>query len=313
MYFNAAGEKVSRARWKAMYDAFKNRQELIKAGFTRRDLMKMGLLTSGGMLAAKFGLSSRAFASSWSGGSNCYSGNTGCGNCASPVTTPWQLPMPIPPVRQPIALSAPTGPAPTIAPNNAINPATGLAYEGRTRAHQSPIGSNSVLPFPATVVYQVNQQVANVQMAPDLPLQRLWTFDGISPGGTYVARYGTPILIRNYNNLPSDNGGFGINSVTTHLHNGHTPSESDGFPCDYFASGQYYDQYYPNQLAGFLSTHQATNGDINEALSTLWYHDHREGFTAQNVYKGLVGHFILFNNYDTGEDRKSTRLNSSHG
>ena len=39
MYFNANGERVSRARWKAMYDAFKNRQELIKAGFTRRDLI----------------------------------------------------------------------------------------------------------------------------------------------------------------------------------------------------------------------------------------------------------------------------------
>lgn len=309
MYLNANGERVSRARWKAMYDAFKNRQELIKAGFTRRELMKMGLLTSGGMLVAKLGLSTRAFAYSWGSG-NCYSGTSGCGNCASPVTTPWQLPMPIPPVKQPIPLSSLTGPAPTIAPNNAINPATGLAYEGRTRAHQSPIGSNSVLPFPAAFVYQVKQQVANVQMAPDLPLQRLWTFDGISPGATYVARYGTPILIRNYNNLPSDNGGFGINSVSTHLHNAHMPSESDGFPCDYFASGQYYDQYYPNQLAGFLSTHQATNGDINEALSSLWYHDHREGFTSQNVYKGLVGHYILFNDYDTGDETTGFHLPS---
>jgi FtsP/CotA-like multicopper oxidase with cupredoxin domain len=132
----------------------------------------------------------------------------------------------------------------------------------------------------------------------------------MTPGPTYVARYGTPILIRNYNNLPSDNGGFGINSVSTHLHNAHNPSESDGFPCDYFASGQYYDQYYPNQLAGFLSTHQSTNGDINEALSTLWYHDHREGFTAQNVYKGLVGNYILFNDHDTGDETTGFRLPS---
>ena len=122
--------------------------------------------------------------------------------------------------------------------------------------------------------------------------------------------YGTPILIRNYNQLPSDNGGFGLNSVTTHLHNGHTPSESDGFPCDYFAAGQYYDQYYPNQLAGFLSTHQGTNGDINEALSSLWYHDHREGFTAQNVYKGLLGHYLLFNDFDTGNETTGFRLPS---
>ena len=308
MYYNAAGEKVSRRRWKEMYRAFKNRQELIKAGLDRRALFNMGLLTSAGLLIAKKGLSSRAWAD-WGSGS-CRHDTSGCGNCASPPTTPWTQLMPIPPVKQPIALSSLTGPAPTIAPNTAINPATGIPYEGRTRAHQSPIGSHSALPFPATVVYQVVQQAADVNVSDDLPPQRLWTFDGISPGPTYVAHYGTPILIRNRNLLPSDNGGFGLNSVSTHLHNGHTPSESDGFPCDYFAANQYYDQYYPNQLAGFLSTHQATNGDINEALSTLWYHDHREGFTAQNVYKGLVGSYILFNSLDTGDENTGYHLPS---
>jgi len=62
MYYKADGERVSRSRWKEMYQAFKNRQELIKAGFTRRDLIQMGLLTAGGMLVAKNGLSSRAYA-----------------------------------------------------------------------------------------------------------------------------------------------------------------------------------------------------------------------------------------------------------
>jgi FtsP/CotA-like multicopper oxidase with cupredoxin domain len=308
MYYNAVGERISRRRWKEMYRAFKNRQELIKAGLDRRTLFNMGLLTGAGLLIAKNGLSSRAWAD-WGSG-NCQYGTSGCGNCASPPTTPWTANMPIPPVKQPIAVSALTGPPPTIAPNNASNPATGLPYEGRTRAHQSPIGSNSNLPFPATVVYQVSQQVADINVSNDLPLQSLWTFDGVSPGPTYVAHYGTPILIRNYNHLPSDNDGFGLNSVTTHLHNGHTPSESDGFPCDYFAAGQYYDQYYPNQLAGFLSTHQATNGDISEALSTLWYHDHREGFTSQNVYKGLIGSYLLFNNFDTGDENTGFHLPS---
>jgi FtsP/CotA-like multicopper oxidase with cupredoxin domain len=308
MYYNANGERISRGRWKQLYQAFKNRQEIIKARLTRRDLLNMGLLTGAGMLVAKNGLSSRAYAD-WGSG-NCQFGTSGCGNCASPPVTPWTMDMPIPPVKQPISVSALTGPAPTIVPNNAINAATGLPFEGRTRAHQSPIGTNSNLPFPATVVYQVSQRASDVNVSNQLPLQRLWTFDGISPGPTYVAHYGTPILIRNYNNLPSDNGGFGLNSVTTHLHNGHTPSESDGFPCDYFAAGQYYDQYYPNQLAGFLSTHQATNGDINEALSTLWYHDHREGFTSQNVYKGLVGHYVLFNQFDTGDETTGFRLPS---
>ena len=59
MYFNSRGERVSRARWKEMYQAFLNRQELIKAGLTsRRDLMRLGLLTAAGMLIPKRGLSS---------------------------------------------------------------------------------------------------------------------------------------------------------------------------------------------------------------------------------------------------------------
>ena len=77
MYFNANGEQVSRRRWQEMYQALKNRQELIKAGFTRRDLLRMGLIGATGMLAAKSGLSSRVYAS-WGSGS-CRTGSTGCG------------------------------------------------------------------------------------------------------------------------------------------------------------------------------------------------------------------------------------------
>jgi FtsP/CotA-like multicopper oxidase with cupredoxin domain len=298
MYFNHRGERVSRARWKEMYQAFQNRQELVKAGLTsRRDLMRLGLLTAGGLLIPKRGLS-------W-GDNNCRYGSTGCGNCASPPTTPWTMSLPIMPVKQTTA--ALSGPAPSIDPNLTINPATGMPYEGRTRAHQAPpLG----FPFPTSTLYEVHQRAAQVQVSPSLPLQTLWTFDGVSPGPTYVAHYGTPFIVRNYNDLPTDNGGFGLNSVTTHLHNGHTPSESDGFPCDYFAAGQYYDQYYPNVLAGFNSTHVSTNGDINESLSTLWYHDHRENFTSQNVYKGLLGFFLLFNNSDTGDETTGFRLPS---
>jgi FtsP/CotA-like multicopper oxidase with cupredoxin domain len=297
MYFNSKGERVSRAQWKSMYNAFQNRQELVKAGLTsRRDLMKLGLLSGAGLMIAKNGLS-------W--GSSCGYGATGCGTCASPVTTPWTMNMPIPPVKQAIPVSSLTGPAPAINPNTAINPATGLAYEGRTRAHQAPaLGFQ----FPAATVYQVTQQQAQVNVSNQLPLQSLWTFDGVSPGPTYVAHSGTPVLIRNQNQLPAANGGFGLNSVSTHLHNAHNPSESDGFPTDFFGAGQYYDQYYPNALAGFNSTHKATNGDINESLGTLWYHDHRENFTSQNVYKGLLGFYLMFNQLDTGNETTGFRL-----
>jgi len=42
-----------------------------------------------------------------------------------------------------------------------------------------------------------------------------------------VAYYGTPILVRNVNNLSFDNSGFGNPSVSTHLHNSHTPRPRD--------------------------------------------------------------------------------------
>ncbi len=305
MYYDVHGNKISKSQWKKTYAAFKNRQEIIRAGLSRRDLAKMGLLTAAGYLVAKGGLSVGAQ-------TPLSSSRGGSGQCASPATTPFTMQLPIMPRKQSIALSSLTGPAPQINPNTTINPVTGIAFEGRTRPHQAPALG---FPFPPSVVYQVSQQAASVTMSPQLPQQTIWGFDGISPGPTYVANYGTPILVRNFNNLPSDNGGFGKASVTTHLHNGHTPSESDGFPCDFFAQGQYYDQYYPNVLAGFNSDHPPAPGqpitqagDINEAMSTLWYHDHRVDFTSQNVYKGLAGFFLLFNQFDTGNEGTGFRL-----
>ena len=289
MEFNVYGEKVSGARWREMTAALKRRQQIVAAGLSRRDLFKMGLLTRAGMLAPIAGLSARAQSFSSSG---CFHN---CGNqCASPATTPWTMQLPIMPVKQPVSSLSP---APTVNPNTS-------AGEGRTRPHQAPgVG----LPFPPPVLYQVTQQPGTVNMSNQLPAQTIWGFDGISPGPTYMSHYGSAALVRNVNNLPSSNGGFGINSVTTHLHNSHTPSESDGFPCDYFAQGQFYDQYYPNIQAGFASDHAPT-GDINESLSTLWYHDHRVDFTSQNTYKGLAGFYLLFNQFDTGNETTGFHL-----
>jgi len=57
---------------------------------------------------------------------------------------------------------------------------------------------------------------------------------GSSPGPTFHASYGEPILVRRINTLPEvgTNAGnanlrFALPSTTTHLHNAHTASESD--------------------------------------------------------------------------------------
>ena len=300
MYFNVYGEKVSRKRYREMVEAGKNRRELIAAGLTsRRDLMKLGLLTAGGMLVAKTGLSARASGQSTvNGGVNqlCVPNQP-----ASPPTTGFVQPLNV--MRQAIPVPSLT-PVPTIAPN----PGAG---ESRTDPHQV-IGG---IPFPPPVLYNFTQKAFSHRFSPGLPPQTIWGFDDghgvMSPGPTYAAQYGIGQLTRNHNALPplSQNGGFGMPSVTTHLHNGHTASESDGNPLDFFEIGHFYDQHYPNVLAGFASTNEP-NGDINESLSTLWYHDHRVDFTSQNTYKGLVGFYLLFNQFDTGNEETGFRLPS---
>src|SRR5437588_11370534 len=113
MYYNVFGEKVSKRRFKEMCEAAKNRRELIAAGLTsRRDLLKMGLLTAGGMLVAKSGLSARAQISTNnppSSGSNTSPGthqNCVPGNqTASPPTRAFVTPLTILPVAQTGVLS----------------------------------------------------------------------------------------------------------------------------------------------------------------------------------------------------------------
>jgi FtsP/CotA-like multicopper oxidase with cupredoxin domain len=288
---------------KRQLDVLKNRQELIKAGISRRDLLKLGLMTSTGLLVDGLSVSG-AFAQtttvSRSTSQSC--GSNGSSLCVvSPPIQPFLDLLPTPrdgTWRIQTAVSA-LSPTPTVAPNTA-------AGEGRTIAHQA------FNQFPPQKFYAVTQKAGALRITsdPTIAAQNMWGFAIGSPtdnnpinvpGPLYVEHYNVPILVRNFNQLPVDNGGFGKNSVTTHLHNGHTPSESDGNPCNYFELGQFYDQHYPNVLAGINSTHPGT-GDIKEAMSTLWYHDHRVDFTAQNTYKGLAGMYLLFNEFDSGDE-----------
>ncbi|MBE0604965.1 MAG: copper oxidase, partial [Deltaproteobacteria bacterium] len=98
-----------------------------------------------------------------------------------------------------------------------------------------------------------------IRFHPNMPVQEpnaLWTFDGTLPPKLLMARYGQPIVWRHYNALPIDpaaNRGFGLHTITTHEHNGHTPAESDGYANAFFFPGQFYDYRWPLQLAGYDS------------------------------------------------------------
>jgi FtsP/CotA-like multicopper oxidase with cupredoxin domain len=278
--------------------ARRNRVELIDAGLTRRDLGRMGLLGAGGLLIPKSGLSARAVSSA---------GDV-AGTASSPDTMPFVAPFRRLDVAEP-CLEPEMGAPPTEEPNT-------IGGEARARRHQrfSEFATHGTY-------YAMHEQQGYQVFHPELPPQRIWGFgelrrDGTVrppafPGPVYHERYGQPACVRMFNDLPplGEHVGFGRPETSTHLHNGHTPSESDGNPLDYFGPGRWYDYHYANILAGHdtWSEDPATGlrGDAREALSTLWYHDHRYDFTAQNTYRGLVGMYLLFGPQDSGDETDS--------
>jgi FtsP/CotA-like multicopper oxidase with cupredoxin domain len=185
----------------------------------------------------------------------------------SPPITPFVQPLPIMPIAQPVSQLDP-----------APNPGAHQRYSE----------------FQPKVFYDMVTQEVMQKFHPEMPPNAVWGYGGNVPGPTIHARYGEPVLMRIRNNLPANHVGFGLPSIATHLHNGHTASESDGYPGDYIASGAYRDHHYANWPAG---------GNPLEVMNTLWYHDHCLDFTAQNVVKGLAGFYLLFDELDSGDEK----------
>lgn len=277
-------------RDKALCAAQDLRRQVVEARLTRREMLKLGLLSGSGLLALTGGMWSRpAIAQT--------DDDTSVVPLPSPPTRPFVARMPIPPLLRPVSS---LNPHPTVEPNAA-------AGEGRTRSHQA------LLRFPPQKFYRMRFQQGMHAWHPDLPAGPVWGVNGIFPGPTLSMHYGEPVLVRIHNDLPAQNLGFGIPSITTHLHNGHTPSESDGFPGDYHTSGQWYDHHYPNQCAGIDAygdqySQYGGMGDYREALGTLWYHDHRLDFTAQNVYAGMAGMAPIYDALDSGDEHDPNPL-----
>jgi FtsP/CotA-like multicopper oxidase with cupredoxin domain len=228
---------------------------------------------------------------------------------------------------------------PQVPGNDALVTTYSNSLERIVALQQRNSGNN--VQFPPKRFYVLNVRQARHIFHPDPPYSTdggstIWGYDGIYPGPTFISRHGVPILVRIINGLYFDNeahprppgriaGGFGNPRISTHLHNGHTGSESDGNPVDvyppasalphlpqYPASIQnlkFRDHHYALFRAGLDPTVPAdkpapnkNDGDIAESVSTLWYHDHAMDFTSQNTYKGLVGYHLVFDEIDSGNE-----------
>ena len=63
--------------------------------------------------------------------------------------------------------------------------------------------------FPAQKFYTLDTGVGWHSFHAQLAPQEIWGYDRMLPGPTFVARYGVPIIVRNYNKLPANSVGFG--------------------------------------------------------------------------------------------------------
>ena len=232
----------------------------------------------------------------------------------SPPTTPWveELPRAITPLA-----TAPLSPPPQLTANTAAGE---IARPSHQRFEELCVPGKAGTPEQYEMHARENPSwIFN----PAYPPQPIWGFSGATgeattPGPTIFARYGQSLICRIYNDLPADHVGFGTPEISTHLHNLHTPSESDGFPGDFYSAskagptlagpGAFQDHFYPNVYAGLDDV--GGIGDHTEALGTLWYHDHTMDFTAPNVYKGMAGFYFLFDDLDTGNEQTGLRLPS---
>ena len=227
---------------------------------TRRDLLKLGLVSGAYSLLGPTPRR-RLFADELP---------------SSPSTTPFVVELPIAPVKQSVA------PFPTQAdPGNCVN------ADGTTAFH---VHGPRVVPT-NTQFFLIHEQATPHSFHPELPSNVTWGYDGMVPGPTFLAQSGTPFLVRFVNDLPqNDPVGIGEPITVIHRHGGFQFEEDDGYPLDTFCCGQSRDFFYPNEADDLQEQNEH---------STLWYHDHAIDITGPNVYRGLAGFFLNFDQVDT--------------
>lgn len=172
--------------------------------------------------------------------------------------------------------------------------------------------------FPATTVRGYGGLIRD-------PATGRTTYSKSSPGATFEAVRGVPVMVRwinrlrgqnpfavdptlhwaNPDNMPMDPPepwpifppGFPYAQrpvpVVTHLHGGEVPSVYDGHPDAWFT--------YDGKKGPAYETNRYIYPNKQEP-ATLWYHDHALGITRLNVNAGLAGFYLL---RDPGDRRYS--------
>jgi len=156
----------------------------------------------------------------------------------------------------------------------------------------------------------------------NLPASTIYGFNSgggaTFPGPMINAEYGKPVIVRFQNNLDEnvkqlDTQDFGApdQSMLIHLHNAHTAPESDGNPHWSMTKGPHHHGFRTQDWVDQLYLNWPAGSDDTEKQSFFWFHDHRMDHTGDNVYKGLVGIYPIYDpkgGLDMGDETQGYRL-----
>ncbi|WP_031168801.1 multicopper oxidase family protein [Streptomyces durhamensis] len=159
-----------------------------------------------------------------------------------------------------------------------------------------------------TDYYEITARPGLARLVPGHDTE-VWGYQGIFPGPTIESCSGRRTVVTHRNELP--------HPTVVHLHGGHTPHESDGYPMDLIAplggaTGGPGARAMAG-MAGMAGMAPATaqrervyDYPMNQRAATLWYHDHTMGFTGPHVYRGLAGFHLV-------RDDEEASLGLPHG
>ena len=146
-------------------------------------------------------------------------------------------------------------------------------------------------------LYELSHRVSTVEILPGVHTE-IWGYDGTFPGPTIVSRSGRRTVVRHHNQLPVP--------TVVHLHGGHTPQPSDGYPTDLILPVRPGHEQHPEHEPAMSDPEAVTkvgtrvyDYPMRQRAATLWYHDHRMDFTGPDVWRGLAGFHLV---HDAEED-----------
>lgn len=142
-----------------------------------------------------------------------------------------------------------------------------------------------------TDYYEITQRVAHQEILPGVRTE-IWGYDGRFPGPTIISRSGRRTVVGHRNQLPVP--------TVVHLHGGHTPAASDGYPTDLIlpagmtrATNHAAAVAHADPRAVFSQETRLHSYPLRQQAATLWYHDHRMEFNAPSIWRGSAGFYLI--------------------